>query len=92
MRWEGKWIEGHVGLIYAIDAEHIAVVGPGRIVGNPALGGRPTPQSPLRRPALVEPIGWRDVRLEDFSTEYQRIEPPKLPDTVPAPSKPYTLR
>src|SRR5215813_11633092 len=23
VRWEGKWIEGHVGLIYAIGAEHI---------------------------------------------------------------------
>ncbi len=73
VRWEGKWIEGHVGLVYALDAEHIAVVGPGRIVGNPSLGGRPTPQSPYRRPALVEPIGCKDVRLEGFSTEYQRM-------------------
>lgn len=73
VRWEGKWIEGHVGLVYAVDAEHIAVVGPGRIVGNPALGGRPTALSPLRRPALIEPIGCKDVRLEDFSTEYQRM-------------------
>ncbi|HEX8502032.1 MAG TPA: glycosyl hydrolase family 28 protein [Pyrinomonadaceae bacterium] len=73
VRWEGKWIEGHLGLIYAIDAEHIAVVGPGRVVGNPAVGGRPTPQSPLRRPALIEPIGCDDVRLEDFSTEYHRM-------------------
>src|SRR5690348_17243181 len=23
VRWEGKWIQGHVGLIYAIDANHI---------------------------------------------------------------------
>ena len=73
VRWEGKWIQGHVGLIYAIDAEHIGVVGTGRIVGNPAVGGRPTPQSPFRRPALIEPIGCKDVRLEDFSTEYQRM-------------------
>ena len=73
VRWEGKWIEGHVGLIYALDADHIAVVGPGRVVGNPAVAGRPTPQNPFRRPALIEPIGCRDVRLEDFSTEYQRM-------------------
>lgn len=73
VRWEGKWIGGHVGLIYAIDAEHVAVVGPGRIVGNPAVAGRPTLQNPLRRPALIEPINCRDVRLEDFSTEYQRM-------------------
>lgn len=66
----------------------------------------------------------KDVRLEDFSTEYQRmwsvhptssehilirnltirstggsglkgaaaIDPPKLPDPVPAPARPYQLR
>ena len=44
VRWEGKWIQGHIGLIYALDADHIGVVGPGKIVGNPALGGRPTPR------------------------------------------------
>jgi polygalacturonase len=73
VRWEGKWIQGHVGLIYAIGARHIGVVGPGRIVGNAALGGRPTPQQPFRHPALIEPIGCDDVRLEDFSTEYARM-------------------
>jgi len=71
VRWEGKWIPGRVGLIYAIDAEHIGVVGPGKIIGNAALGGRPNPQNPLRHPALIEPIGCNDVRLEGFSTEYR---------------------
>ena len=41
VRWEGKWIPGRAGLIYAIDASRIGIVGPGKIVGNPALGGRP---------------------------------------------------
>lgn len=71
VRWEGKWIQGRVGLIYAIDCSRIGVVGPGRIVGNPALGGRPTPRSPLRHPALIEPIRCRDVRFEDFSASYR---------------------
>jgi polygalacturonase len=71
VRWEGKWIAGRVGLLYAIDASNIGIVGPGRIVGNPALGGRPTAQSPLRHPALIEMIGCRKVRMEDFSTSYQ---------------------
>jgi polygalacturonase len=71
VRWEGKWIQGHVGLIYAVGAEHIGVVGPGKIIGNPALGGRPNAQNPLRHPALIEPIGCNDIRLEDFSTEYR---------------------
>jgi polygalacturonase len=73
VRWEGKWIQGRVGLIYAIDADHIGVVGPGKIVGNTALGGRPNAQNPLRHPALIEPIGCNDVRFEDFSTEYRSM-------------------
>ena len=71
VRWEGKWIPGRAGLIYAIDASHIGIVGPGKIVGNPALGGRPTAQSPLRHPALIEPIGCDDIRLEGFSTSHR---------------------
>ncbi|MGP8243948.1 MAG: glycoside hydrolase family 28 protein [Bryobacteraceae bacterium] len=70
VRWEGKWIEGRAGLIYAIDCSQIGVVGPGKIVGNPALSGRPNRQNPLRHPALIETIGCRDIRLEDFSTSY----------------------
>jgi polygalacturonase len=71
VRWEGKWIPGRVGLIYAIDAAHIGVVGPGKIAGNVALGGRPNAQNPLRHPSLIEPIRCSDIRLEDFSTEYR---------------------
>ncbi|HZY72622.1 MAG TPA: glycoside hydrolase family 28 protein [Edaphobacter sp.] len=68
VRWEGRWIQGHIALIYAIDASRIGIVGAGKIVGNPALGGRPRKDSPLRHPALIEFIGCRDIRLEDFST------------------------
>ncbi|HXE64561.1 MAG TPA: glycoside hydrolase family 28 protein [Bryobacteraceae bacterium] len=71
VRWEGKWIPGRTALVYALDAQHIAVVGPGKIAGNAALGGRPTPQNPLRHPALMEFIRCTDIRLEDFSTEHR---------------------
>jgi polygalacturonase len=71
VRWEGKWIPGHIGLIHALDADRIGVIGPGKIIGNAALGGRPTAQNPLRHPALIEPIDCRDVRFEDFSTDYR---------------------
>jgi polygalacturonase len=70
VRWEGKWIPGRIALIYAIDANRIGVVGPGKIVGNPALGGRPNANNPLRHPALIEPINCNDIRFEDFSTSY----------------------
>jgi polygalacturonase len=71
VRWEGKWIQGRTGLIYALNADHIGVIGPGKIAGNSALGGRPTAQNPLRHPALIEPIGCNDIRFEDFSTDYR---------------------
>ena len=73
VRWEGKWIQGHVGLIYAVDAENIAITGPGTIAGNEPLGGRPNAQDPLRRPALIEPMNCRNVGLEGFSTSYRRM-------------------
>ncbi|MDP4209981.1 MAG: glycoside hydrolase family 28 protein [Bacteroidota bacterium] len=70
VRWEGKWIQGHVGLIYAIDAENIGIVGSGKIAGNHVLGGRPNTQNPLRHPALIEPMGCKNIRFEGFSTDY----------------------
>ena len=71
VRWEGKWISGRVALIYATDASHTGVVGPGKIAGNVALGGRPNAQNPLRHPALIETIHCSDLRFEDFSTDYR---------------------
>lgn len=70
VRWEGKWIPGHVGLIYAVQADHTGIVGPGKIMGNYALGGRPNAKNPLRHPALIEPMGCNHLRFEDFSTDY----------------------
>src|SRR5262249_36627710 len=70
VRWEGKWIPGRVGLVYAVGANRIGIIGPGRIVGHAELGGRPTAQNPLRHPALIETIGCRDIHFEGFSTEY----------------------
>ncbi len=70
VRWEGRWIPGHTALIYAIDATDIGIVGPGKIIGADSLGGRPRPDSPLRHPALIEPINCSNLRFEDFSTSY----------------------
>lgn len=70
VRWEGKWIQGHIALIYAVDADNIGIAGAGRIAGNSALGGRPNPQNPLRHPALIEFIRCNNVHLEEFSTSY----------------------
>jgi len=70
VRWEGKWIKGYVALIYAFDANNTGIIGPGKIAGSHALGGRPNAENPLRHPALIEPIGCNNLRFEDFSTDY----------------------
>jgi polygalacturonase len=73
VRWEGKWIQGHTALIYAVDAENIGIKGPGKIAGNYALGGRPSSADPLRHPALIEPIRCKNIVFEDFSTDYHSM-------------------
>ncbi len=73
VRWEGKWIPGYTALVHAVDASQFAIVGPGRIEGNPAVGGRPSKDNPLRRPALIECINCQDILLDGFSTEYRHM-------------------
>jgi polygalacturonase len=69
VRWEGRWIPGHRAVVFARNANHIAVVGPGRIVADAKLGGRTMP----RRPVLIEPINCSDVMLDGFSTQHNRM-------------------
>jgi polygalacturonase len=69
VRWEGHWIDGHRGLIFAQTATHIGIVGLGTISGDPALSGRAMP----RRPVIIEPINCIDVRLEGFATEHKSM-------------------
>jgi polygalacturonase len=85
VRWEGKWIQGHTALIYAIDAINVGIVGPGTIAGSSELGGRPNAEDPLRRPALIEFIRCRNINLEQFSTTYSHmwsIHPTDCEDVV----------
>ena len=68
-RWEGRWVDAHRALVSAQDAKDIAVVGPGKIAGSQALGGRQMP----RRPCVIEPINCTSVRLEDFSVKQKHM-------------------
>lgn len=71
VRWEGKWIPGYSGLVYALGAHNIGITGPGKIAGSKTTGGRPNAADPLRRPALIEPIDCTSINFDGFSTEYQ---------------------
>jgi polygalacturonase len=69
VRWEGHWIKGYIGFLSATDATDIAIVGKGKIVGNPNLRGRVERETNLRYPALMEFTNCRNVRVEDISTQ-----------------------
>jgi polygalacturonase len=66
VRWEGRWELGVRSLIYASNVDHIGIVGPGRIIGNPAVSRGDN----MRGALVLEPVSCNDVRWEDFSVEY----------------------
>ncbi|MGD1277706.1 MAG: glycoside hydrolase family 28 protein [Tepidisphaeraceae bacterium] len=69
VRFEGRWVQGHRALVHAVKADHIALIGPGKIAGAVPLGGLRNP----RGPCLVEIVDCRDVLLDGFSTTYDRM-------------------
>ncbi len=64
IRWEGRRQPGHRALIHAADADHIAIVGPGRIEGN---AGTAASNRPPRGTPVIEFLHCTDVRWEGFS-------------------------
>ncbi len=69
VRWEGRRCNGRRALISANKADHIAVIGEGRIIGNAGLGELRDP----RGPCLFEPTDCKDVQIEGLSFEYSRM-------------------
>jgi hypothetical protein len=63
VRWEGRWQPGRRALIHADNVDHIGIIGPGRIEGDPAVAA---PQNP-RGVVVLEPINCHDVRWEGFT-------------------------
>ncbi len=63
VRWEGRWEIGRRGLIYATNAEDIAIIGQGTIEGNAKMAA---PQNP-RGAVVLEAVSCNYVRWEGFS-------------------------
>jgi polygalacturonase len=68
VRWEGRWTRGYIGLVSAMDAKNIGLLGAGRIVGNSDIAGRVDPLTQLRHPALLEFTHCKNIRVEDCFT------------------------
>jgi polygalacturonase len=69
VRWEGHWMKGYIAFISATDAENIAIVGKGKIIGSPAVKGRLERPSGYRLPALLEFINCKNVLVQDCYTQ-----------------------
>src|ERR1035437_6818957 len=69
VRWEGHWMKGYSAFISANDAENIGIVGPGKIIGSPAVRGRVERPSGLRLPALLEFVNCKNVNVENCYTQ-----------------------
>ena len=69
VRWEGKFVKGHIGLIRAEYANGIAITGGGRLVGNPAIITRIDPKTGMRNPALIELVGCDGVDIGGIVTQ-----------------------
>src|ERR1019366_9234956 len=69
VRWEGHWMKGYIAFISATDAENVGIIGPGKIIGSPAVKGRLERPSGYRLPALLEFINCRNVRVENCYTQ-----------------------
>jgi polygalacturonase len=68
VRWEGRWIKGYIGLVSAMDAENIGILGAGKIAGNTAIVGRVDRATQFRHPALLEFTNCKNIRVEDCFT------------------------
>src|SRR5205085_2421654 len=69
IRWEGRMREGHRALIHAENAEDIAIIGSGKLIGDPKLGHLRNPRGPV----MMEFIKCQGVKVEDCSLEYERM-------------------
>jgi polygalacturonase len=68
IRWEGRWQPGHRSLIYAANVDHIGIIGPGTIEGNPKTAAS---NRPPRGTLVLEPINCTDVHWEGFSVRQE---------------------
>jgi alpha-L-rhamnosidase/Glycosyl hydrolases family 28 len=69
VRYEGANAMGHRALIYAENADNIAIEGPGAVVGDNRIGDLRNPRGPL----MVELVHCDHVRLENFTDRYRRL-------------------
>lgn len=69
VRWEGRWVPGYVGLVWAQDARNVAIAGRGKILASKAILHRVDATTGLRHPALLEFVDVQGLSVTDVYTE-----------------------
>ncbi|MGF7149515.1 polygalacturonase [Sphingomonas zeicaulis] len=67
IRWEGRWVPGHIGLIHARSARNIGLTGKGSIIASDAIPGRVAADG-LRHPALLEFVDVAGLSVTELTT------------------------
>lgn len=67
VRWEGRWVPGHVGLLWALGARNVGLAGKGSIIASDAIPGRVAANG-LRHPALLEFVDVAGLSVTDLTT------------------------
>lgn len=69
VRWEGRWVPGYIGLVWAQDAVNIGIAGQGKILASKAIKRRIEEATGLRHPCLLEFVEVRGLSVTDVFTE-----------------------
>ncbi len=69
VRWEGRWVPGYIGLVWAQGARNIVITGKGKIVASDAIKGRLQKETGLRHPALLEFVDVQRLVVSDVHTQ-----------------------
>ena len=69
VRWEGRWVPGYIGLIWAQGAKSVGIAGKGRIVASKDIKGRVQKETGLRHPSLLEFVDVQGLSVTDVYTE-----------------------
>ena len=69
IRWEGRWIPGFIGLVWAQQARNVGIAGKGRIQASDSIPGRVQRETGLRHPALLEFHDVHGLSVTDVHTQ-----------------------
>lgn len=69
VRWEGRWVPGYVGLVWAQDSRNVAIAGTGKIAASKDIHRRIEQATGLRHPALLEFVDVQGLSVTDVYTE-----------------------